>query len=1041
MFTRQKAMLLPSLALFSVVAFAQQTEIRGRITDSGTAAPIVGASLVVKGTTIATKTNEKGEFVLQTSGNQGTLEISYVGYASQTIAVAGRKFLDIQLAPTEKGLDEVVVTGYQTERKKDLTGAVSVVNVAEMMKAPENNPMKALQGRVAGMTVTSDGSPSGAATVRMRGISSINSSQDPLYVIDGTPTQGGMHELNSNDIESIQVLKDASSASIYGSRAANGVIVITTKKGKIGAPKLTVDAYATSTHFNNRMKVLDAQQYGRALWQATINNGGNPNGNNIGYQFEWNNDANGVPQLNTVFVSKYIDREHTMYASDTDWFKEVSKPGLQQSYNATLSSGTEKSSSFFSLGYLHNNGTLRYTDFQRISARMNADYKLFDGRLVVGENFTVNNTGEVQVPGDVLDLSLKALPIIPVHTVDGIGWGGPALGMNDRHNPMRVLYDNRNNKYNYWRLFGNAYADLQLIKGLHVRTSYGLDYSNFYKRNLEVSYRSGFMNSSRSGVNMEQSHGMKWTWSNTATYRKEIDKHTLDVLAGMEMNRQNDINFNAYTAGDGAFAIETPEYMWPGVSTGTAAVGGGSTGFSLLSYFGKANYSYDDRYLASFTVRHDGSSRFGKNNRFATFPAVTAGWRISSERFMASTKNYISDLKLRIGWGQTGNQGIGNLATYALFVPEYGVADPTWNIVDGTAYDLSGAGTGKLPSGYRKIQTENNDLKWETTTQTNIGLDFSLFNQSLYGSIDWYVKATKDMLINPAYIGVVGEGGYRWANGASMENKGLDLSAGYRNKTSFGLDYDVMAVFSTYKNKVTHLPEAVENSYGGRQGDNIIGRPLGSFYGYVTDGIFQNQDEVDAHVNQTGKGIGRLRYVNVYDADKQITDMDRTWIGSPHPDFSYSLNIVLKYKGFDLSAYFQGVQGIDVENWLKKQTDFWSVDDVNSNKGLRLLNAWTPQNPTSTIPALQTTNNNDEGRLSNYFIENGSYMKLRNLSLGYTLPTATASRLRMSRLRIYVTGQNLFTVKSKNFTGVDPENVGWGYPIPTTWTAGVNIGF
>ncbi|WP_312350812.1 TonB-dependent receptor plug domain-containing protein, partial [Sphingobacterium multivorum] len=359
MFTRQKAMLLPSLALFSVVAFAQQTEIRGRITDSGTAAPIVGASLVVKGTTIATKTNEKGEFVLQTSGNQGTLEISYVGYATQTIAVAGRKFLDIQLTSTEKGLDEVVVTGYQTERKKDLTGAVSVVNVAEMMKAPENNPMKSLQGRVAGMTVTSDGSPSGAATVRMRGISSINSSQDPLYVIDGTPTQGGMHELNSNDIESIQVLKDASSASIYGSRAANGVIVITTKKGKLGAPKLTVDAYATSTHFNNRMKVLDAQQYGRALWQATINSGGNPNGNNIGYQFEWNNDANGVPQLNTVFVSKYIDREHTMYASDTDWFKEVSKPGLQQSYNATLSSGKETSSSFFSLGYLHNNGTLR----------------------------------------------------------------------------------------------------------------------------------------------------------------------------------------------------------------------------------------------------------------------------------------------------------------------------------------------------------------------------------------------------------------------------------------------------------------------------------------------------------------------------------------------------------------------------------------------------------------------------------------------------------------------------------------------------------
>ncbi|MEJ5144805.1 SusC/RagA family TonB-linked outer membrane protein [Sphingobacterium sp. MYb388] len=1041
MFTREKIMLFLSLILFSVASYAQQATIKGRVTDSGTAAPLEGASLIARGTGQATKTDEKGEFTIQVSSSNPTLEISNVGYTTQTIAIGEKKFVEIRLVNTEQGLDEVVVTGYQTERKRDLTGAVSVVNVTEMMKAPENNPIKALQGRVAGMTVTSDGNPSGAATVRMRGISSINSSQDPLYIIDGMPSQGGMHELNSNDIQSIQVLKDASSASIYGSRAANGVIVITTKKGKIGAPKLTFDAFLTNTYFNNRMKVLNSLEYGQALWQATMNSGGNPNGNNIGYQFDWNNNANGDPQLNHVYVSKYIDREHTMYAADTDWFNEVSKPGLLQSYNATLSSATEKSSSFFSLGYLHNNGTIKHTSFQRISARMNTDYKLFDGKLVIGENFTVNNTGEVQVPGDVLDLSLKALPIIPVHTVDGAGWGGPSLGMNDRHNPMRLLYDNRNNKYNFWRLFGNVYADLQIIKDLHVRTSYGIDYSNFYKRNMEFSYRSGFMNSDRSGVNMEQKHGMKWTLSNTATYRKVIEKHAIDLLAGMEMNRQNDISFNAYTAGNGAFAIETPEYMWPGVSTGTAAVGGGSTGFSLLSYFGKANYAYDDRYLASFTVRHDGSSRFGKNNRFATFPAVTAGWRISGERFMEGTKGYISDLKLRVGWGQTGNQGIGDLATYALFVPEYGIGDPTWNIIDGTAYDLSGTGSGILPSGYRKIQTENNDLKWETTTQTNIGLDFSFFNQSLYGSIDWYVKATKDMLINPAYIGVVGEGGYRWANGASMENKGVDISAGYRNKTAFGLDYDITGVFSAYKNKITHLPEAVENSYGGRQGDNIIGRPLGSFYGYVTDGIFQNQDQVDAHVNQAGKGIGRLRYVNVYDGDSQITDLDRTWIGSPHPDFSYSLNIALKYKRFDLSAYFQGVQGIDVENWLKKQTDFWSVDDVNSNKGTRLLNAWTPQNANSTIPALQTVNNNDEGRLSNYFIENGSYMKLRNLSLGYTLPTDAASRLRMSRLRIYVTGQNLFTVKSKNFTGVDPENVGWGYPIPTTWTAGLNIGF
>lgn len=1041
MITRENALVLLSMLLFSLAGFAQQESLRGRVTDSSTGTPIAGASLVITGTQQSAQTNENGEFNLAISGNVPSLQVSYVGYETQTVSVGSTRFLEVRLVSAQEALDEVVVTGYQTERKRDLTGAVSVVDVDEIMKVAENNPMKALQGRVPGMTVTADGNPSGAATVRMRGIGSINSSQDPLYVIDGVPTQGGMHELNSNDIESIQVLRDASSASIYGSRAANGVIVITTKKGKIGAPKLTFDSFLTSTYFNNRMQVLNSREYGQALWQATVNGGANPNSNNIGYQFDWGYDTDGSPQLNNIFLSRYVDGDRTMYASDTDWFNEVSKTGLIQSYNASLSSATDKGSSFFSLGYFHNDGTLKHTNFNRISARMNTDYKLFDGKLVVGENFSLNKTGEVQVPGDVLDLSLKALPMIPVRTIDGEGWGGPAQGMNDRHNPMRLLYDNRNNAYDYWRIFGNVYADLQIIEGLNLRTNYGVDYGNFYKRHMELSYRTGFMNNNRTAVNMEQAHWMKWTWSNTANYRKTIEKHTFDILGGIEMNRHRDITFNAYTSGESAFAIETPEYMWPGVSTGTAAVGGGSTGFSLLSYFGKVNYSYDDRYLASFTVRHDGSSRFGKNNRFATFPAVTAGWRISEESFMENTKGFISDLKLRVGWGQTGNQGIDNLATYALFVPEYGIGDPTWVIIDGTAYDLSGAGTGSLPSGYRKIQTENDDLKWETTTQTNVGLDFELFGRNLYGSLDWYVKETKDMLINPAYIGIVGEGGYRWANGASMENKGFDVTAGFRNTTSFGLDYDITGVFSTYKNKVTHLPEAVENSYGGRAGDNIIGRPLGSFYGYVTDGIFQNQNEVDMHVDQPGKGIGRLRYVNVNDEDSEINDLDRTWIGSPHPDFSYSLNVALKYRAFDLSVYFQGVQGLDVDNWLKKQTDFWSIDDVNSNKGRRLLDAWTPQNPTSTIPALQTTNNNDEGRFSTYYVEDGSYMKLRNVSLGYTLPSDLTSRWRMSRLRFYVSGQNLFMVKSSNFTGIDPENAGWGYPIPTTWTAGLNLSF
>jgi TonB-linked SusC/RagA family outer membrane protein len=714
-----------------------------------------------------------------------------------------------------------------------------------------------------------------------------------------------------------------------------------------------------------------------------------------------------------------------------------------QSYNVSASRGTDHGSSYFSLGYFNNDGTLKNTDFNRISARINTDYKLLNGMLTIGENFTLNRTSEVSFPGDVLDLSLRALPIAPVHTIDGEGWGGPANGMNDRQNPVRLLEHNKDNRYNYWRVLGNVFADLEPVKDLHIRTNYGIDYANYYKRTLTHTYKSGFLNNTNSAVNLEQGHWTKWNWSNIATYKKTIDKHDFDVMLGMEMFRQRDINFNAYTAGEYAFTIETPEYMWPGVSTGKAQVGGGETGYSLLSFFGKANYVYDNRYLVSATVRRDGSSRFGKNNRFGTFPAFSAGWRISQEKFMENTNNWLSDLKLRFGWGQTGNQEIDNYATQTIYVPDYGIADPTWDIIRGTAYDLTG-NSGVLPAGYRKIQSGNDDLKWETTTQTNIGVDFSLWESALYGSAEYYIKETKDILLCPAYLGAVGEGGERWANGASMENKGWELLLGYRNKTSFGLNYDITATVSGFKNKVTALPEEVENSYGGRAGDNILGHPIGAFYGYVADGLFRIQDEVDAHAIQEGKGIGRIRYKNVYEEDglNTITEMDKTWIGSPFPDFTCGLNINLEYKGFDMALFFYGVQGVDISNPEKGQTDFWSLDDINSNKGRRTLDAFHPvTNPDSDIPMLQTTNINDEGRFSTYFVEDGSFLKLRNIQLGYTLPATLLNKIKLDKVRFYIAGQNLFTAHAKSFTGVDPENPGIGYPIPTTCTFGVNLTF
>jgi TonB-linked SusC/RagA family outer membrane protein len=1021
---------LPSLLL------AQTNAVSGTVTENGESLP--GVSILEKGTTNGTISDLDGNFKIELKNSPSILVFSMVGTVTQEKTVKSGEIVNVNMEADDKLLDEVVVTGYTSQKKADLTGAVAVVKVSDMMKAAENNPIKALQGRVAGMSISADGNPSGAATIRIRGIGTLNNN-DPLYIIDGVPTKGGMHELNSNDIESIQVLKDASAASIYGSRAANGVIIITTKQGKQGTLKVNFDAYLTNTFYQSHLDVLNAKEYGQALWQAAVNGGGQPNNNNIGYYYDWGYNDTGNPVLNNIYLPKYLDEDNRMRSSDTDWFDEVSQKGLMQSYNMSISNGTEKGNYFFSLGYFHNDGVIKYSDFNRFSARVNSDYKLLDGKLTIGENFTLNNTSEVQAPGDVLDLSLKALPMVPVHTEDG-GWGGPTKGMNDRQNPVRLLHDNQDNAYQFWRLFGNAYADLEPIKDLHIRSSFGVDYGNYYKRYMQHTYQSGFLVNDVSAVNLEQAHWMKWNWSNTVSYNKTIGKNVFDVLGGIEMFRSRDDNFNAYTSGENAFAIETPEYMWPDMSTGTAQAGGASTGYSLLSYFGKINYVYDNRYLVSGTVRYDGSSRFGKNNRFGTFPAFSAGWRISQESFMENTKDYISDLKLRVGWGQTGNQEIGNYAIYTIYVPDYGTGDPTWNTVNGTAYDIAGNGSGSLASGFKKIQSGNDNLKWETTTQTNIGMDFELFTQSLYGSVEYYIKSTKDILILPAYLGVVGEGGDRWANGASMENKGYEVLLGYRNKTNSGFSYDLTANISGFRNKVTHLPEEVENSYGGRPGDNILGHPFGAFYGYVADGIFKTADEMDNHVKQDGKDLGRIRYKNL-DDNNEITELDRTWIGKPYPDFSYGLNIYTEYKGIDLNVFFHGVQGVDIDNFVKKQTDFWSVDDVNSNKGRRLLNAWSLSNPDSDIPALQNTNTNNEGRFSTYFVEDASYVKLKNLQIGYTLPVDISRKLKMEKMRVYVSGQNLFTIQAKSFTGIDPENAGFGYPIPVTYTFGFNLTF
>ncbi|RAV29563.1 SusC/RagA family TonB-linked outer membrane protein [Sinomicrobium soli] len=1028
-----KQFLLCLLLLAQGYLFAQEITVNGTVTSSEDGLPLPGASILVKGTTRGTVTDFDGNYSIGVSpGNE--LEISYVGFKTITIPADGETRIDIVLEPDSKLLDEVVVVGYSTQRKADITGAVSVVDIEEMSKQTEPNPIKALQGRIPGVNISTDGSPSGGNTsITIRGVGTLNNT-DPLYVIDGVPTKSGMHELNPNDIASIQVLKDASSASIYGSRASNGVIIITTKQGKTGKMRVNFNYYSSFSSYANRQEVLNAREYGRVLWQANINDGIEPNTNNLSYQFDWG-VVDGTPTLHNILIPEYLDGEKTLKSANTNWYDEISQQGIANSLDLSVSNGSEKGNYMFSLGYYDNKGIIKTTEFKRLSARMNSSYNFLDGKLKIGENFTLNRTSEVQDPG-VLDPALRALPVLPVRTVDGRGWGGPVGGMNDRQNPVRLLEYNKDNGYKYLRLFGNAYAELKPVENLLLKTSYGIDYNDYYQRTLQRSYVSGYLKNDKNAVNIDKATTVKWTWTNTAQYDLALDKHTLNFLAGMEMFRED--YENTWQRKED-FLIETPDYMYPDAGTGEAYNGGSATAYSLLSYFGKISYDYDARYLFSATLRHDGSSRFGKNNRFGTFPAFSAGWRISNEAFAGKSLPFFSDLKLRLGWGQTGNQEISNEAIYSLYRANYAGEDPTWNTSYGTAYDLAGNGNGLLPSGFIAIQTGNDDLKWETTTQTNIGLDFGFLNQSLSGSVDLYKKVTKDILVLPPYLGVIGEGGDRWVNGATMENEGIELALQYRNSTEWGLQYDISGNIAANKNKITGLPEEVRNNYGGDgQDDNILGRPINSMYGYVADGLFRTAQEVENSAVQEGKGLGRIRYSDLND-DGIIDDKDRAWIGNPNPGFSYGFNISLEYGNFDLSAFWQGVGNVDIINQTKYQTDFWSVDDVGSNKGTRLLHAWSPENPGSDIPALTTIDSNAESRFSSYYVENGSYLKLRVLQLGYSLPENILEKYGIATFRLYANAQNLWTITSSGFTGVDPEAPGFGYPLPLTFTLGLNL--
>jgi len=950
-------------------------------------------------------------------------------------------------------LEAVVVTGYKSERKVDLTGSVSVVNLNTVKNNPVASPMLALQGQVPGLYIQTDGSPTGAnggaPAIIIRGVNNLSGvgGTTPLYVIDGIPTTRyeDFANLNPNSIASIQVLKDASASSIYGSRAANGVIIVTTKDGAGGEGKVRIQFSSSLTAQTEKPwqePVLTSQQRGQALWRAAVNDGTDPNANSTKnlYQYTWNGNFTN-PVLNSVIITPFVGGDSLEPAASTNWQNALYKTAIVTSNDLAISTGNAKSGLLVDLGYYDNNGLMVFTHFQRYSARINAHTSAFNDKFRFGENVQFSRTSQVNstsdVGGDAVgDLALTLAPTIPLRKTDGTFGGPVGAGYSDRNNPVDMQYLNRWNTTNLFLATGNIYAEIEPVKNLVVRTSLGIDYSDGLGKVIKQTGDEGPVNSINS-LSEQESKDITLTWTNTATYNLIFGKSRLNLLVGTEAVRDD---YSTFGAANTNFAIQDVNYFQLGSGSGSQTNNGSATGYRLLSQFGKAFYSYGDRYLASVTVRRDGSSRFGTNNPYGIFPAFTLGWRINNEDFFKDIK-VVSNLKLRAGVGTVGNQQIGNLAAYTLYYANYGTSSsafPLW-LNTGTAYDINGVNTGTLPSGFVQTQLGNPNLKWESTTETNIGLDFGFLSEKITGSFDWYNRNTSNILIQPPVAGAVGEGQLQYLNGASKNTKGWELVLGYHNRTSSGFSYSITGNASHWLDKITALPEDVRAAYPGDVNHSIIGHSQFSIFGYETTGIFQNQDQVNKAPTQPGAAPGRLIYKDI-NGDGKIDVNDQTWLGNTLPKLEYGIRIELAYKDFSLNAFGSGVSGKTGFDPVKFINSFV---DTRNNYGPGVLSAWTPQNTGSKTPALSILNLNGEDRTSNFYFQNASYFKIRNVQLGYNLPRSVASSIKMDGLMIYVSGQNLVAFKHKAFLSKDPERAGsfalW--PVPTSYTVGINATF
>jgi len=1012
-----------------------------------------GVSILEKGTTNGAITDTDGKYSISVSSS-AMLVFSYVGMIAQELPAANSSKLDVILQYDSKNLGEVVVVGYTSSKKEDLTGAIAVVDMAPLKNISSGNPMQALQGRVPGLYIEKTGSPNGTnSRILIRGANTLGNT-DPLYIIDGVPTKRPevFQGLNPNSIESVQVLKDASASSIYGSRASNGVIIVTTKNGANTNGKINIDfnsSISVQSEKYARFKMLNAVDRGRALWRASVNDGVNPeDGYGALYAFDWNKDFKN-PVLNSLTVQPFVGGNQNMPAGDTDWQKAMYKTGIVTNNELTISAGSKTSSLQVNLGYFKNTGMLRFTDYEKISGRINALTSAFDGKLKIGANVQLATSNETLASTDIggaltPGLAVTLAPTIPVYAKDG-SWGGAiGSGYSDRNNPLHMQDINKWDNTNRMTLFGNVFLEIQPIKNLFLKTSLGADNANYRFKNIEQAFEEGSFGRTSNSLTLDENRYLSLTWTNTARYNLDLGNHHLKFLIGAEAIKNTLDNQIARKEG---FAVQTKDYFVLNAGTGNTNVTGTGTGSRLLSQFARVDYGFSDRYLAAVTIRRDGSSRFGSENAYGVFPAASFGWRIDKENFFKNIRK-ISNLKVRAGVGRVGNQEIGDLARFGLYDTRYGTRqsqfsnghnsffDQYYNI--GTAYDLNGANTGNLPSGIVSIQGANPNLKWESTNEANLGLDFGFLDGSIQGSFDYFTRKTSDILITPPIASAVGEGQLKVVNGAAKSNRGFEFSLGYYAKPKGDFTYNIMTGISRFRDKITELPEEVRAAYAGNVLNTILGHSQFDLFGYKTGGLFQNQQEVDAAPTQVGAGPGRIRYLDT-NGDGRIDDLDRVFFGTTLPAFEYNLKVEVFYKNFDLSVFGSGIAG---RKGFDSYTFYNNFIRGRDNVGPGVFDAWSPTNTSSKIPALSLSDSNNETRTSDYFNVNTSYFKLRNIQLGYAINAGFAEKIKLQRIRLYVMVENLFLIKSKSFLGPDPERTDINaIPIPRTVTVGLNVSF